>query len=86
VLAWLGLVSYGIYLWHDPLLGKLLQHGAYSWWRGHPFLVLTAATFLAAVVAAALSYYAFERPILSFKNISLSRPAGRAARARRAVR
>ena len=86
VLAWLGLVSYGIYLWHDPLLGKLLQHGAYSWWRGHPFLVLTAATFLAAVVAAALSYYAVERPILSLKNISLTRPAGRAARARRAVR
>jgi peptidoglycan/LPS O-acetylase OafA/YrhL len=86
VLAWLGLISYGIYLWHDPLLGKLLQHGAYSWWPGHAFLVLTAATILAAVGAAVLSYYLLERPILAFKNISLSRPAGPAARARRAVR
>ena len=41
-----------------------------------PFLVLTAATFLAAVVAAALSYYVFERPILSLKNISLTRRRG----------
>jgi len=85
-LAWLGLVSYGIYLWHDPLLGKLLQHGAYSWWPHHPFLVLTVATVVVAVVAAAVSYYAFERPILAYKNLRPARRAEPAAPARRALR
>jgi peptidoglycan/LPS O-acetylase OafA/YrhL len=86
VLAWLGLVSYGIYLWHDPLLGKLLQHGLYSWWPHHQFLVLTPATIIVAVVAAAASYYAFERPILAFKNARLTRRAEPAAPAPRALR
>jgi peptidoglycan/LPS O-acetylase OafA/YrhL len=85
-LAWLGLVSYGIYLWHDPLLGKLLQHGAYSWWPHHPFVVLTVATVVVAVIAAAVSYFAFERPILAYKNLTLGRRAGRAAPAPRALR
>ena len=68
VLAWLGLISYGIYLWHDPLLGKLLEHGAFGWWPGHAFLVLTPATALAGIAAAAVSYYLVERPILAFKD------------------
>ena len=76
VLAWLGLISYGIYLWHDPLLGKLLQHGLYSWWAHHQFLVLTPATIIVAVVAAGLSYYVFERPILTLKNVSAPPPGG----------
>jgi peptidoglycan/LPS O-acetylase OafA/YrhL len=69
-LAWLGLISYGIYLWHDPLLGKLIQHGGLSWWPGHAFLVLTAATAVATVAAAAASYYVVERPILALKTFT----------------
>lgn len=86
VLAWLGLISYGIYLWHDPLLGKLLAHGAYGWWPDKPFVVLTMTTIGAAVVAAALSYYVLERPILTLKNLTPRRRAGSRARARRAAR
>jgi peptidoglycan/LPS O-acetylase OafA/YrhL len=85
VLAWLGLISYGIYLWHDPLLGKLLEHGVYSWWPHHQFLVLTPATIIVAVAAAAASYYVLERPILALKNVTPARRAGSAAPARRAL-
>jgi peptidoglycan/LPS O-acetylase OafA/YrhL len=68
-LAWLGLISYGIYLWHVPLLGKLLDHGALTWAPHVTFIVLTAATVSATVMAAAASYYVAERPILGLKNL-----------------
>jgi peptidoglycan/LPS O-acetylase OafA/YrhL len=71
-LAWLGLISYGIYLWHAPLAGVFLAHGVSSWW---PMLFGTIAV---TIVCAAGSYYVVERPILRFKN--------RPSRGRRVVR
>jgi peptidoglycan/LPS O-acetylase OafA/YrhL len=53
--VWLGTVSYGIYLWHFPLLGKLAPHL-------HGELATTLVVILASVVAGALSYYIVERP------------------------
>jgi peptidoglycan/LPS O-acetylase OafA/YrhL len=68
-LAWLGLISYGIYLWHNPLLGKLIDYGALGWAPHATFVVITAATIAFTVLVAATSYYTFERPLLSFKNL-----------------
>jgi peptidoglycan/LPS O-acetylase OafA/YrhL len=67
VLAWLGLISYGIFLWHQPLAVQV--------WKAHDYGVLpqarmayiTLATFALAVFAATLSYYLLERPILRYK-------------------
>jgi peptidoglycan/LPS O-acetylase OafA/YrhL len=54
---WLGAISYGVYLWHQPLLDKLapnlLHHGE---------LFTLAALTAVTVVAATLSYYFVERP------------------------
>jgi len=65
--AWLGLVSYGIYLWHQPLAEWLTREGLLDTFDFAPFLVLTVVTIAITVVIAALSYYGVERPILRLK-------------------
>ncbi len=68
-LAWAGIVSYGVYLWH-----QLFISGDWSQrWMPYQFfdtevlsrvLITTSATF----VIAALSYYLFEEPVSRFIN------------------
>jgi peptidoglycan/LPS O-acetylase OafA/YrhL len=60
-LVWLGAISYGLYLWHWPVivwLGFRDAHGIDALLRGA--LAVTLATGVAT-----LSYYAIERPILN---------------------
>lgn len=61
LLAWLGLVSYGIFLWHYPLLTELHDRGVDGW---AALLVLGGG---AAVACAALSYHVVELPWLRRK-------------------
>ncbi|MDQ2894466.1 MAG: acyltransferase [Actinomycetota bacterium] len=75
-LLWLGLVSYGIYLWNLPLGNWLYGKGL------HGFVPLLIATVGFATACAAGSYYVFERPILQLKEprslrIRLARRVGR---------
>jgi peptidoglycan/LPS O-acetylase OafA/YrhL len=63
-LVWLGLVSYGIFLYHQALVGRLqrindIAFGGYVWY--------TLAVAAAAVACAAVSYYGVERPFLRRK-------------------
>jgi peptidoglycan/LPS O-acetylase OafA/YrhL len=71
--AWLGLVSYGFYLYHLPILEWAKQHVQTQ--RIAPFL---AITLIASLLAAAASYYWIERPFHRLK-------AGRKAPARKAA-
>jgi peptidoglycan/LPS O-acetylase OafA/YrhL len=69
VLAWLGLISYGIFLWHHPIVGELSTRD----WGDWRFLGMTLATFVIATACAAASYYVMERPLLRFKDRSPKR-------------
>jgi peptidoglycan/LPS O-acetylase OafA/YrhL len=74
--AYVGLVSYGVYLYHEGLLEKLMV------WTGRPnvtqlsgtvrlqrstFPLILVLTVLSSVAAATLSYYVMERPLLRRK-------------------
>jgi peptidoglycan/LPS O-acetylase OafA/YrhL len=76
ILQWFGLVSYGVFLWHEPLLRRLARAGGEDLIPGMPFASLLLLTTLAATACAAASYYLLERPILRFKDgRRRSRPA-----------
>src|SRR5581483_2456220 len=55
VLAWLGLVSYGIFLWHYAVVLKLASTS-----HRPSFWLLLAGTLAISVACAAVSYYVLE--------------------------
>jgi peptidoglycan/LPS O-acetylase OafA/YrhL len=74
--AWLGLISYGVFLWHHPIALKLTEANDRGLFGSARMLGITTATLAIAIACAALSYYLVERPILRFKD----RPFGRSRR------
>lgn len=65
--AWLGVVSYGIYLWHPALTEQIFK------WTGRqefgiPFGVLFLSVVALSVVVASISYLVMEQPLLEFAN------------------
>lgn len=62
VVAWLGLISYGIFLWHYVIAKHLGNAGA-----DLDALPLLVATLAITIPCAAASYYLVERPLLRFK-------------------
>jgi peptidoglycan/LPS O-acetylase OafA/YrhL len=76
-LLWIGLVSYGAYLYHFAFLEQLqMWHFSSLSAEVSPYLWFPVA-LAGALVIAALSWYCFERPLLSFKRLV---PARRVAR------
>ncbi len=71
-LAWVGLISYGLYLWHYYVLLYVHQSEAL-----HPlakYFPLHVLLGLAGALAfGAASYYLVERPVLRWKNVRLTR-------------
>jgi peptidoglycan/LPS O-acetylase OafA/YrhL len=66
VVAWLGLISYGLYLWNEALIEKFLE------WTDRTAFNTSFGTMLLGVFAittaiAAASYYVLERPLLRLK-------------------
>jgi peptidoglycan/LPS O-acetylase OafA/YrhL len=74
VLAWLGLISYGLYLWHVSLMIWLEEQGVPDWLGDLGFPTLLVVTLAFAVSCAAASYYLVEKPLLRFKDPRRPRP------------
>lgn len=64
--AWLGLISYGIFLWHHPLTEKFIN--VTTWTSQGSYIIYTFVVFAVAAAFATASYYLVERPILKFKD------------------
>ena len=63
VMRFLGTISYGVYLWHLPLLIGIARWMDWGVFQGH-FVPLYLLTTLSATAAATLSWYLLERPLL----------------------
>jgi peptidoglycan/LPS O-acetylase OafA/YrhL len=81
VLVMLGVVSYGIYLWHLPILGEAVNRLP----SGLPMLVQVSLILGATVVVAVVSWEVVERPIIrwSSRNAPASLFTGHIGRANR---
>lgn len=61
--AWLGRISYGLYLWHMPAL--MFSHTYFGIETGTPLYIGFGTAFSLAL--AALSYYGVERPVMGLR-------------------
>ncbi len=74
-LAWLGLISYGVFLWHLPLILTLKQIGALP----EPLGPRLAVVLALALAAGALSWRFIERPAIGWAS-RRARRSGEASR------
>jgi peptidoglycan/LPS O-acetylase OafA/YrhL len=66
VMIWLGLTSYGIYIWHEAWQDKYLGWVGDPMFRS-PFWPMLGVTVVLTLVSAAVSWYLVERPALLLK-------------------
>ena len=76
---WLGLVSFGVFLWNEPLASYIAAQG---WNASGPLpaeLQLFFLTTIASVGIGAVSYYGLERPVMVHGRRVLALRSGRSA-------
>jgi peptidoglycan/LPS O-acetylase OafA/YrhL len=63
--AWVGVVSYGVYLWHAAVIQEF-----FNWTSARelavPFWILFLSVLAGSVVVATISYLALEQPLLEY--------------------
>jgi len=61
-IVWIGVISYGLYLWHQDLMERIPDWVDRSPDR-IPVLLVVAGAFALGIGAAAISWYVLERPV-----------------------
>jgi peptidoglycan/LPS O-acetylase OafA/YrhL len=61
-LAWVGLVSYGVYMWHVPILLFSRSIGIFP----HSYIVRVVLLLVPVLLVAAASWYFVERPAIAW--------------------
>jgi peptidoglycan/LPS O-acetylase OafA/YrhL len=77
VLTYLGLISYGAYLWHFAVLVQLDRWGFRDVAAKTGQWIWVAAGLAGGVAIATVSWYLLEKPILGLKGVVRARPAPR---------
>jgi peptidoglycan/LPS O-acetylase OafA/YrhL len=77
-LLWVGLVSYGAFLYHFAFLTQLTDWGFGRTARDVSPYLWFPVTLAGALVIAAVSWYCFERPVLSLRRLVPARRVERA--------
>lgn len=96
VVVYLGVVSYGIYLWHDPWIDRYIPWSGvpnfaiynsdvpFAWHTSRvvsiPFFAMILAILALTVATASVSWFLVERPTLRLKRLAEGRLARRDAR------
>jgi peptidoglycan/LPS O-acetylase OafA/YrhL len=65
-IAWLGIISYGIYLWHQAWISEFFKWTSYQM-SAVPLWILTAAALALSIGSSSASYFLLERPLLNLK-------------------
>jgi peptidoglycan/LPS O-acetylase OafA/YrhL len=66
LLMWLGDVSFGIYLWHFPVMRTMALLMPEFWSTPTMSLVALAVALPITFTLASLSYYLLERPLMGW--------------------
>ncbi|WP_080597757.1 acyltransferase family protein [Rhodococcus rhodochrous] len=66
VMVGLGAISYGIFLWNEPIAVWLQSVGAHDWGFVEGTPVLLFLTVVLTVLAAVISYFLVERPMMAY--------------------
>ena len=74
LLRYLGRISYGLYLWHYPVI--LLLRNSHVFERGWQITIVSA---ILTVLLSALSFHGLERPILNWAHRRHAQPRVRVA-------
>ncbi len=74
VLRWLGLLSYGIYLYHLAVLAQLSRWGLKDHEPVNDMLAWFALGTAGTILLATISWYALERPALRLRSLVPVRP------------